>query len=162
MVHVRTDFIILHLIIRIKSIARSSLANSVDIMHTNLVTSSSSWLCERQIAVFTLESLLAMQLHVLSQQFPSREIISTDCAGERAFACVLWTHVVFQMSGQNESPFAYGAFVRFDIVVTLHVATQMARRHKRHATELTFIRLVFGVDSHMNGHVIRLVECFAT
>lgn len=50
----------------------------------------------------------------------------------------------------------------FNIVVTLHVSSQMTGCHKRHITQFTFIRFLFRMDAHMNGHVVRLIECFAT
>lgn len=131
-------------------------------MHPNLMTPSARRLCERQIAVFAFESFFAVQLHVLAQQFPPRKIIPANATRKWSFARMLWPHMIVQMSRQNEGSLANGAFVRFDVVVALHVAPQMAGRHKRYATQIAFIRLVFHVDAHVNGHVVRLIERFAT
>lgn len=131
------------------------------IMNTDFMTSSTGRLWKHLITIFTFEALFAVQLLVLSQQFSPWECVAAYIAREWALVRVLRSNMVLQMTRQNEGAITTGALMGLNIVVALHMAAQVARRDKRHATQRALIWFFLLMDSHVDCHVVRLVEWFA-
>lgn len=99
-----------------------------------------------------------MQEQMLIQQFLFGKIISADLAFEWAFVGVLGAIVISHVGRRSKRANAFAAFVWPNVVVRFHVSGQFRSGNKVFVTHIARKWSFFGVRSHMNIDVRRVIE----